>query len=1366
MEVQLVPFVTSHERMRTYKNMRYSKIIFSTTIQIMLMLLAATFLTEVSLAHDTPEPNFWTNPNGGFWSNPNNWSFRSVPDDGESAFIRLDGTYTITLDVDNSPKDIDLGGSSGTQTLLISGRTFSFRGKDLGTIPAVRANGVLRLTNGATLVSGPSTEISLINHGTVQMDGSTISANVINQDPERGALLEVQGGTCTINGYVNNQGGTLHVQRTGQFGDVILAITQPKRDTNDGLFNHRTIIIDQGRIDVTGDYNQDDKGRLNLEIGGATAGRDFGQLKISRTAELDGRLNVSLVNGYVPRAGDSFEIITYNSRNGEFATINGLDIGAGLSFEANYGPKSLALVVVGDSSVSIPPPAPTNLTTTVISSTQIDLAWQDRAGDETGFQIERLTGGEFTGSGGFTQIATVGANVTQHSDTGLQPDTGYTYRVRAINTGGNSDWSQVSAGTTLSGGQGDDFLVNIAPSAPTNLAVAAVSSTQIDLSWRTGDRGISNIIELMTSKGKVVLQLFPETAPVTVNNFKELTRKQFYDRLTFHRRVDDATLNIIQGGDPNGDGTGGPGYTIVDEYRLPNQRPHLRGTVAMARTNAPNSAGSQFYIVLKPQPHLDGQYTTFGQVIEGMDVVDQLRIGDIMETVRFTAETQIERRIGTGRFTRVATVSPDLSRHSDTDLQPNIAYTYRVRTINAVGNSQWSNQVSQTTVADPVVTTPPLAPGGLTATAISSTQIDLLWRDAANNETGFQIERRIGTGGFTRISTVGADVTRHSDTDLQPNTAYTYRVRAINAIGNSSWSNQVSQTTLPAPVVTTVPLAPANLTATAISSTQIDLAWQDRASNETDFQIERRIGNGGFTQIAIVSANATNHRDTGLQPETAYTYRVRAINALGNSGWSNQVTRTISETRPVVQIDLTAMVISSSRIDLSWNTDSSNANAFELERKTENGVFALIATRNVDERRYSDTGLPPGTSYTYRVRATNAVGGSDWSNQAIVTTSSTNPIVEILLAPIVVSDTQIDLNWEASPGAGITFGIDRKTENRGFAQIATVDADVTRYSDVGLTPGVRYTYRIRAISAVGDAGISNQVTLTPVITSPPSPSNLMLTVVSKNQINLTWQDNSENESGFEIDRKTEADLFFRAMVTVGAAATAYSDTNLQPNTVYTYRICAFNGAGNSEPSNAVVFDPSLIGKPEFELIVPEGVGFIHLPLAVVAVNGQPAQMQTVGDFYDALGPNNVHYILTYDSQAAKWRSFFGDASRGTPADAPITDEMGVITMMRRSVTLRLQGEALGRNGVSELSLNPGMNLVGVPLRDNRLQRISDLLSLEDIRGNAREIIVADNGTFKVVAQPGDAGDIPITGGQAFIITANEIGVSAIIGRVW
>ena len=131
---------------------------------------------------------------------------------------------------------------------------------------------------------------------------------------------------------------------------------------------------------------------------------------------------------------------------------------------------------------------------------------------------------------------------------------------------------------------------------------------------------------LDTTQGKIVIELYPDSAPVTVANFRKLIKRKYYDGVIFHRYIEDF---VIQGGDPGGDGTGGPGYSITDEF---NERKHLTGAVAMAHAG-PGTAGSQFYICLAPAPHLNGGYTVFGQVIQGMDNVFKLRQGDKMTKV-------------------------------------------------------------------------------------------------------------------------------------------------------------------------------------------------------------------------------------------------------------------------------------------------------------------------------------------------------------------------------------------------------------------------------------------------------------------------------------------------------------------------------------------------------------------------------------------------------------------------------------------------------------------------------------------------------------------------------------------------------------
>lgn len=138
-------------------------------------------------------------------------------------------------------------------------------------------------------------------------------------------------------------------------------------------------------------------------------------------------------------------------------------------------------------------------------------------------------------------------------------------------------------------------------------------------------------IKMETNRGVIQLELYPQHAPKTVNNFVFLVQEGYYDGVSFHRVIDDF---VIQGGDPTGTGRGGPGYKFEDELEG-NPLKHETGTLSMANAG-PNTNGSQFFITHSPQPHLDGKHTVFGKVISGMNVVNDIQEGDQMIEVTVT----------------------------------------------------------------------------------------------------------------------------------------------------------------------------------------------------------------------------------------------------------------------------------------------------------------------------------------------------------------------------------------------------------------------------------------------------------------------------------------------------------------------------------------------------------------------------------------------------------------------------------------------------------------------------------------------------------------------------------------------------------
>ncbi|AQS11821.1 putative peptidyl-prolyl cis-trans isomerase [Clostridium saccharobutylicum] len=142
---------------------------------------------------------------------------------------------------------------------------------------------------------------------------------------------------------------------------------------------------------------------------------------------------------------------------------------------------------------------------------------------------------------------------------------------------------------------------------------------------KTGNENLPVVTITVENYGVIQAELYPEIAPNTVNNFISLVKKGFYDNLTFHRIIKGF---MIQGGDPKGDGTGGPGYSIEGEFTsngFANSLKHTKGVLSMARAQDPNSAGSQFFIMTGDAPNLDGQYAAFGKVTSGLDVLEKIQ---------------------------------------------------------------------------------------------------------------------------------------------------------------------------------------------------------------------------------------------------------------------------------------------------------------------------------------------------------------------------------------------------------------------------------------------------------------------------------------------------------------------------------------------------------------------------------------------------------------------------------------------------------------------------------------------------------------------------------------------------------------------
>lgn len=305
----------------------------------------------------------------------------------------------------------------------------------------------------------------------------------------------------------------------------------------------------------------------------------------------------------------------------------------------------------------------------------------------------------------------------------------------------------------------------------------------------------------------------------------------------------------------------------------------------------------------------------------------------------------------------------------------------------------------------------PAAPSNLTAVVISPTQVDVSWSDNSDNETGFEVVRFNPDGTTNNFQIPGnnsSQVTWNDQFNFAPGQVYSYQVKAYNSYGSSAYSQPaVVITPTSNPSLSQPPDAPSGLTATA-SGTSIILNWIDNSTNEDNFLMVRKEGNGLWLpmQSVILGPNTTSYTDTGLSPGSTYSYKVWATNVFGDSSESNEVNATISATTspppatppsaptgsaPPSPSDLKATSLSPEEVELSWTDNSATEDGFIIERNSGTG-FAKVGDTGVNICVFIDTGLKSGTSYTYRIKAHNSEGESQYSNNSTVETMTTFPV--------------------------------------------------------------------------------------------------------------------------------------------------------------------------------------------------------------------------------------------------------------------------------------------------------------------------------------------------------------------------------------
>jgi titin len=646
---------------------------------------------------------------------------------------------------------------------------------------------------------------------------------------------------------------------------------------------------------------------------------------------------------------------------------------------------------------TIPPTAPSSLTALATGPTQVNLSWTastDNVG-VTGYFVQRCSG---PGCTNFAQVASLQGNTTAYNDISLAPSTSYTYQIVATDAAGNLSTPSNQAGATT---QAD----TTPPTAPTNLAATVISNTQVNLSWTasTDNVGVTNYLVLRcASPGcSSLAQIGTTGGPGTTYNDTTASASTSY---TYQVIATDAALN----------------------QSLPSN-------TATAITTGPPAAPAALTAAAASATQINLAWTN--------NAINQTGF-------------KVERSPDNVTFAQIGTANASATTYSDPNLLPKTLYYYRVRATNVSGDSGYSNVSSATTLAD---TTPPTAPSGLMATAASSTQINLSWTASTDNVavTGYQIQRCQGAAcnAFAQIAAPAGTGTSYIDTGLSPSVSYSYEIIATDAAGNlSSPSNVSSATTLAGP-----PAAPSGLLATAASATQINLSWTNNATNQTGFKVERSADGVTFTQIGTTVATTTTYSDSPLAPVTIYYYRVRATNGAGDSAYTSVANATtLADTSPpTAPSNLTATAASSTQINLAWtpSTDNVGVTQYQIQRCLVAGCTTFAQAGTSTTTSFPDSGLVASTSYSYQVRALDAVGNaSPFSNVATAVTQSPAPPPPVMLVQhaetSVLSGTTISQAFPAASVSGDLLIFTVKWGNQALVVSSIADNKGNVYNSV------------------------------------------------------------------------------------------------------------------------------------------------------------------------------------------------------------------------------------------------------------------------------------------------------------------------------
>jgi hypothetical protein len=393
--------------------------------------------------------------------------------------------------------------------------------------------------------------------------------------------------------------------------------------------------------------------------------------------------------------------------------------------------------------------------------------------------------------------------------------------------------------------------------------------------------------------------------------------------------------------------------------------------------------------------------------------------------------------------------------------------------------------------------------------------------------------------------------------------------------GDYSWSGDLELFKATCPAIPGQVAAPTNLRTTTITGSAIRLAWNDNASNESSYLVERSLDGQTWTQVASLSSNITGYIDSALSCGTNYSYRVRAYRSTGNlySSYSDLLSTSTTLCSLGVPSNLRSTSVGPRSVALAWNDNSSAETNFLLEHRLTAGQWTQIATINANTTSYTDTNASCGENNEYRIRVYNSSSNaySEYSNTLSVTTLSCVVAAPTNLVKTGMGLGTISIAWQDNATDENAYSVERSVNGTTWAQIATLNANITSYTSSSLNCSVDYQYRVRAKRNI-DNLYSDYSNILIANCTPATATNLQASQIRSNQLLITWTDNASNELNYALSYSANGTDWYSSGGSLPQNTTSRLIKDLACDTTYSVkvRVYAYN-AGTGYDSETATF---------------------------------------------------------------------------------------------------------------------------------------------------------------------------------------------------